>query len=132
MTNRHISDSPTPARRRWIGHWLMAVAGLHTVFALLVLREPLWQIVQRGVFDGVGQDPMAAASVWFLLFGALLALLALAITPLEGGGDGRSSAALRRLGWGLLALCIAGVVLMPASGFWLALPAAFALLRRRA
>ena len=117
---------PNP-RRVWIGHWLMAVAALHTLFALLVFQQPLLGIAQRGVFNSVGQDAMTAASVWFLLFGAVLALLALAITPLERGGDAQT---LRRLGFGVLAMSTLGIVLMPASGFWLALPAGLALLRR--
>lgn len=131
-----MNPSPTPSpasstsqvhRLPWIGHWLLAVAALHTLFALVFLREPLLGIVQRGVFDTVGQDPMTATAVWFLLFGAVLALQALAITALERSGDGR---ALGRQGWGLLALSVVGVVLMPDSGFWLALPAAIALIRR--
>ncbi|WP_310384690.1 DUF6463 family protein [Roseateles sp.] len=117
-----------PTTRIWIGHWLMAVAALHTLFALLALHQPILSLVQRGLFDAVGQDPMAAATVWFVLFGALLALLALAITPLERSGDGLT---LRRLGWGVLLLSVLGVVLMPVSGFWLALPAGIAMLRRR-
>lgn len=120
--------STSTAARAWIGHWLMAVAALHTLFALLVFRKPLLSIVQRGVFDTVGQDPMSAATVWFFLFGVVLALLAMAITPLERSNN--AAAPLRRLGWGVLALSVLGVVLMPASGFWLALPAAIALIRK--
>lgn len=120
--------NPSPlASRPWIGHWLMAVAALHTLFALLVFRQPLLSIVQRGVFNTVGQDPMSAATVWFFLFGVVLALLAMAITPLERSNI---AAPLRRLGWGVLALSVLGVVLMPASGFWLALPAGLALIRK--
>lgn len=117
------------ASRVWIGHWLMAVAALHTLFALAFLHKPMLDIVQRGIFNTVGQDPMTAAAAWFLLFGALLALLALAITPLERMGN---YGALRRQGWGLIALSVLGVILMPTSGFWLALPAGIALARKQA
>lgn len=113
--------------RAWIGHWLIAVAALHTAVAFLMLRQPLLTLVERGVFNSVGQDPVAAATAWFLLFGLLLAVLALAITPLERLG---ATAALTRLGWGVLLLSMLGVLLMPASGFWLALPAAWTLIRR--
>ncbi|NJL42833.1 MAG: hypothetical protein HC935_04625 [Pseudanabaena sp. SU_2_4] len=34
-------------------------------------------------------------------------------------------------GWGLLALAIVGVTLMPASGFWLVFPPAIAVLVRK-
>ena len=38
--------NPSPAtpqvqRRFWIGPWLLAVAALHTLFALLVFKQPL-------------------------------------------------------------------------------------------
>ncbi|MCV2353741.1 DUF6463 family protein [Paucibacter sp. B2R-40] len=113
--------------RVWIGHWLMVVAALHTLFALVFLHQPLLDIVRRGVYNTVGQDPLTAAAVWFLLFAAPLAMQALAITSLERSGQ---NAALRRQAWGLLALSLLGVILMPESGFWLAIPAGIFLLRR--
>lgn len=122
-----MNSTTTPVPRAWIGHWLMSVAALHTLFALVVLRRPLLGILQRGVFNAVGQDPLSGLAVWFLLFGFGLALLAQAVTALERSGQLQ---ALRRQGWGVLALSVCGVVLMPASGFWLAFPAGIALLRR--
>lgn len=126
-TTSTSTHSSTP--RVWIGHWLLAVAALHALFALVFLYQPLLGVVQRGVFNTVGQDPMTAAAVWFLLFAAPLALQALAITSLERSGQ---NVALRRQGWGLLGMSIFGVILMPDSGFWLAIPAGIALLRRPA
>ena len=115
--------------RNWIGHWLMGVAALHTLFAVLVFGKVLRTIAERGLFNSVGDDPLIGAVTWFVLFGFVLALLALAVTPLERSGQ---AAALRRLGFGLLLLCGLGIVLMPASGFWLAIPPALAMLRRGA
>lgn len=112
----------------WKGMWLLAVAAVHTAFAAIVFL-PQWQdIVRRGVFDSVGSDPMRGAVVWFGLFGAALALLGWAIVLLERSPT--PPAALRPLGMGVLALALLGIVLMPASGFWLALPPALALCRR--
>ena len=124
-TTSTSTHSSTP--RVWIGHWLLAVAALHTLFALVFLHKPLLDIVQRGVFNTVGQDPMTAAAVWFLLFAAPLALQAMAITTLERSGQ---NAALRQQAWGLLAMSALGVTLMPESGFWLVIPAGIALLRK--
>jgi hypothetical protein len=120
-------NSPT-STRPWIGHWLIGVAVLHTVFAVAVFHAPLWDMAQRGVFDTVGQNPTAAATAWFVLFGLLLGLLGLATTPLERHDD---RSAMQALGVGVLTLCALGLVLMPASGFWLGLPAAIALLCKR-
>ena len=113
--------------RVWIGHWLMFVAFGHTVVAGILFGPALMRVLERGVFNTVGRDPATQAAVWFLICGAVLALLALTITALERC---QQQAVLRKLGAGMLALSVLGIVLMPTSGFWLVLPAAIALLRR--
>ncbi|MCX7219565.1 MAG: DUF6463 family protein [Burkholderiales bacterium] len=120
--------SQTINRKIWIGRWLILVALLHTLFAIVVFGKVFLDIVQRGVFDTVGNDPMTAAAVWFLLFGAVLALMGMAIHSLEQNNNFTSA---RALGVGTLLLSLIGILLMPASGFWLALPAAFALMRKK-
>lgn len=114
-------------RKIWIGRWLILVAILHTLFAATVFGKVFLNIMQRGVFNTVGNDPMTAAAVWFLLCGAVLALMGMAIHTLEQNSNFTSA---RAIGIGTLLLAILGIVLMPVSGFWLALPAAFGLLRR--
>lgn len=124
------TTSSTPSKpRHWIGQWLMLVSAIHTVFGLVVFRADLLTMAQLGFVDTVGQDPRRAAVAFFMLFGFLLAALAIATTALERSGQ---QAALRRVGWSLLLVCAVAVVLMPASGFWLAVPALWALLRRTA
>ena len=110
--------------KRWIGNWLMGVAVLHTGFAVAVYGGVLRGIAERGVFDTVGDDPLTGAVTWFVLFGVLLFACGMAIAALE-----RADAPTpRSLGVCMLALTVLGVVLMPASGFWLALPPAIAML----
>ena len=111
----------------WIGHWLMLVAVIHTVFGLVVFRTDLFAMASVGFFNTVGADSRRAAVAFFMLFGFLLAMLAQAVTALEHKGP---SASLRNIGWSLLGLCAIAVLLMPASGFWLAIPAVWALLRK--
>ncbi|WP_349741381.1 DUF6463 family protein [Roseateles cavernae] len=123
----NTTTSPTPRQRPWIGHWLTGVAALHTVFAGATFAPVLLQMTRGGLLGSVGADPLRGAVTWFTLFGAVLALLAISITALERDGQ---TQALRRLGWGLLALTLLSLLLMPASGFWLVLPAIWALLRR--
>ena len=113
-------------RKIWIGRWLIVVAILHTLFAIVAFGKIFRNIAQRGVFNTVGHDPMTAAAVWFLLFGAALALMGMAIHTLEQHDNFTST---RTIGIGTLLLTILGIVLMPVSGFWLALPAAIGLLR---
>jgi hypothetical protein len=105
------------------------VAALHTVFAAVVF-EPQWrEVARRGVFDSVGTDPMLGAVAWFVLFGALLALLGWSIFLIERHAA-PAAVPMRAMGVGLLALTLLGIVLMPASGLWLALPPALALCMR--
>jgi len=112
--------------KHWIGRWLIAVSIIHTVFAAVVFDNVLVSIIRRGVFNTVGNDPMTGAVVWFVLFGVALFICGLAVSALE-----RSNSPLpRSLGWSLMVLVALGVVLMPASGFWLAIPPAIAILLR--
>jgi hypothetical protein len=113
------------AVRPWKGRWLLSVALLHTMVAA-ILFAPQWRALwQRGVFNAVAGDARMGHAVWFLLFGAVLALLAWEVTALERS---QPAVALRPMGWCLLALVLAGGMLMPVSGFWLVLPPALALL----
>lgn len=116
-----------PWRTAWKGLWLVAVAAVHTVFAAVEFFPQWHAIARRGVLDSVDTDPMLGAVAWFGLFGIVLALLGWAIVLLERSPA--PPAALRPLGMGVLALAALGIVLMPASGFWLALPPAMALCR---
>jgi hypothetical protein len=116
----------TPPRQTWKGLWLLGVAVLHTVFAVVVFQPQMREIVERGVFDSVGTDPMRGAVSWFVLFGGLFALLGWAVMLVERQAA-LAPVPLRALGAGLLALALLGIVLMPASGFWLVLPPALAL-----
>lgn len=114
-----------PTSRPWKGPWLLAVAALHTAYAAAAFPEPLAALWRDGLVDSVGSDPLRGAVTWFVLFGAVLALLGLGVLQLER----TRTTVPRTLGVGLLALALLGIALMPASGFWLALPPALALLR---
>jgi hypothetical protein len=113
--------------RRWRGRWLLAVSAVHTLFALVVFRSTLLAMLRDRMIDAVGEDPMRGAVAWFVLFGAALAVAALAIDQLE-----QREAPLRGLGAALLAMVALGIAWMPASGFWLALPPALSMLFGRA
>ncbi|HNX72269.1 DUF6463 family protein [Rivihabitans pingtungensis] len=112
--------------RRWRGRALCAIAGVHTLVAGVEFA-PVWrELWAAGVVDSVGRDPLRGAVAWFFLFGVLLALLGLAVDELERQTPAWHSPT---LAVGLLVLVVIGVTLMPASGFWLALPVAWRLWR---
>lgn len=113
--------------RRWIGWWLIGVSVVHTVFAFVVFGDVLASILKLGFFDAVGEDPMRGAVVWFLLFGIALFIAGQGILEIERSANPVP----RSLGWSLLALVALGISLMPASGFWLAIPPAVAIFRQK-
>jgi hypothetical protein len=89
------------------------------------LRKPLIEIAQAGVLDAVEPDGARIALVWFLLFGFVLLILGSLVRWCEV----RSLALPRSLAVHLALLSLLGVVLMPASGFWLCLPVAYRMFR---
>lgn len=113
---------------RWIGRWILGVALLHTLFAIVVFKNTLLEIAAAGVFNSVGQDPMRGAVVWFVLFGAVIALLGFTVDALEKAQITLPASVVI----GMLLLALLGVVLMPESGFWLLfVPGLAALAKRR-
>jgi hypothetical protein len=122
---RPFSQVPVPpSPRRFAGRWLLGVAAIHTIFALVVFWGELVGMVRDGFLNVIGEDPMRGAVAWFVLFGGALAFAAVAVDELEARG-----APLRRSGWALLAFVALGIGWMPVSGFWLALPAIVTMLR---
>ena len=114
--------------KQWIGRWLVAVSILHIVFAVVVFRKVLTPVVERGLVNAVGTDPLTSLAVWFVLFGVMLFICGLSIDALERAS---SNGVPKSIGWGLLGMSILGVALMPVSGFWLVFPPAIALLARK-
>lgn len=119
-------SSPRP--RPWKGRWLVAVAGIHMVAVSFCCAPTVGQLWAAGLLDSVGQDPLRAAVAWSILFGLTLFAFALAVHELEIQAAGRAQPG---LAIALLLLVGLGVLLMPASGFWLAIPPALALCRGR-
>lgn len=109
---------------RWKGRWVMAVALIHTAFAVVMFGDEYAALLRAGLIDTVGTDARRGVVVWFLLFGPALWLAGQGIDALEA----RQQPLPRAMGITLLLLAALGAALMPASGFWLALPPALALL----
>ena len=113
--------------KRWIGRTLVAIGAVHTVFGVVVF-SPVWAaLFHEGVWNTVNQQPLREAAYWFLFFGFVVLLLGALVDWCE--------AQQRRLpaflGWGLLAMTLGGVVVMPVSGMWLALVPAIGLIRQQ-
>ncbi|MDP2272478.1 MAG: DUF6463 family protein [Archangium sp.] len=108
------------------GLLVVAIGVIHQLVGLLTglgwmpgpggaTSAPLVDLVRAGFVGQAEGDPLRMALVWFLLFGFMMILTGVALHRLERSGVplGRDAAA------GFGSLCLLGVVLMPASGFWL-------------
>jgi hypothetical protein len=105
---------------RFTGQTLMLVGALHILAGLLSQRGPLAGIARDGVFNAVGSHTDRQAAVWFLVTGVALLLFGY----LAHWTQRQAGTLPVALGWSLLAIAGAGLVLMPLSGFWLIIPAA--------
>lgn len=113
---------------RWMGRWIIFVSLLHTIFGMVMFWPVIAQIALAGVFNAVGTDPMRGAVAWFLLAGFFMATIGLAVDALERTGQHQ---ALRNAGITMLLTALLGIVLFPASGFWLTLPSSIAMIVRK-
>lgn len=113
--------------KRQSGLFLGLTGCLHIVIGFIIFWNPLNEIVSAGVFNAVGHDYPRAAAVWFqfsglfMVFGALLMGWVVKTKGLELP---------KSVGWCLLAISVIGVILMPVSGFWLAMPQAYIILKK--
>ena len=105
----------------------MAVGVWHTLFGLWWFAAPLARVARGGVWGAVGWSTDGRAlAFWFLAAGAF-ALLAGGLTDhLETRGGPLPE----WLGWGLVAVALAGGVAIPVSGFWLLAVPGVGVLRR--
>ncbi len=107
------------------GRWLIGIALVHALFGLWLGRDAVAAIARDGLLDAVDGRPARSLVFWFLLLSPLMAMLG----QLVVADARRGQPPPRVLGWELLALVLACGVLMPASGFWLALVPAGLLIR---
>ena len=109
--------------RRFSGPLLVATGVLHLLAGFVFYPRPLAAIAQDGFFDAVKLSPAQfdrEAAFWWMVFGVMLLILG----SLVHWTQARTRTLPAFLGWSLLVLGVAGVILMPDAGFWLALPQA--------
>lgn len=110
--------------KTWISKWLIFVSAGHTVVGGILFGSIYMQMFSAGLVGSVTSEKTAAAA-WFLLFGFLLFITSLLIGVIEKSDNLEMP---KSIGATLFLLTTIGVILMPASGFWLVYPAAIALL----
>ena len=109
--------------RRLSGPLLMATGVLDLLYVLVFHSRQLAAIAQDGFFDAVELNPAQfdqETAFWHMMFGLMFVVLG----ALVHWAQARTGTLPAFLGWSVLALGMAGVILMPLSGFWLLLPQA--------
>jgi hypothetical protein len=113
--------------RRLSGPLLMATGVLDLLYVLVFHSRQLAAIAQDGFFDAVELNPAELdreIAFWHMMFGVMFVILG----ALVHWTQVRTETLPVFLGWSVLALGVAGVTLMPLSGFWLLFPQAVLIL----
>jgi uncharacterized membrane protein len=109
--------------RKLSGPLLMATGVLDLLYVLVFHSRQLAAIAHDGFFDAVELNPTQfdrETAFWHMMFGLMLVVLG----ALVNWTQARTGSLPAFLGWSVLALGVAGVILMPLSGFWLLFPQA--------
>ena len=106
---------------KWSGVFLVATGLLHTAFALFAGKNLYVDIIQDGIVGAIGSDYSRHFAFWFLICGIFLVVFG---QVLHFYIKKVQQPAPAFFGYALLALAIAGCLVVPASGFWLFIPQA--------
>jgi len=112
--------------KNWQGNWIIAVAALHTLFAVIMFSSEYASLYDNGIVNSLSTDRSAAA-VWFFLFGQVLFIAGLLIKYFDNHNKQLIPLSIPV---NLLLLTLMGVVIMPDSGFWLMFPPVISLLTK--
>jgi len=109
-----------------IGIILMAISVLHIVVGIVFYNAALVDILNAGIINTINPPYWERdAAFWFMMFGVMLFLM--------GWMAHWSLAHVNHvpnfLSISLLLISVVGVMMMPASGFWLTIPVAIVMLR---
>ncbi len=108
--------------KHWVGRWMIGVAGLHIVIGFILFPAPLREIVAAGLWNTVIPTATLHYLAFWFLFGGVATMLVGYLADWIERVAGRPLP--RGLGWTLLGIAVAGVILAPVSGFWLVFPPA--------
>ncbi|NQY89579.1 MAG: molecular chaperone GroEL [Colwellia sp.] len=110
--------------KNWQGNWIIAIAALHTLFAVIMFSTDYISLYDNGIINSLSTDRSAAA-VWFFLFGQVLFIVGLLINYFDKYNNHLIPLS---VSLNLLLLTFVGITIMPASGFWLMFPPVISLL----
>ncbi len=113
--------------KAWIGKALIVIGVVHSIGGFLFFRPTLSVFLTERLFNTitVGGEPVREAAFWFFFGGFALMIIGGLVDRLERLGERLPAF----LGWSFAALIILGIIMMPASGFWLLILPAVAMIR---
>lgn len=114
--------------KRWVGRSIIIIGILHTVFGLIGFRDILAVLLGEGIINTVNGQPDREMAFWFIFFGFSTMVFGALIDWCESKEIKLPPA----IGWGLLTMSVIGVLLMPASGFWVVMIPSIGLIRHKA
>ena len=112
--------------RAWIGKFISAVGVIHSCLGVAGLRDTFAEIIHEGLINTVNGQPDREFAFWFVAIGLFWVLFGAVIDDLER----RNQPLPGFIAWGLGALTLVGVSIMPISGWWLLFVPVAALFRR--
>jgi hypothetical protein len=118
------------------GRLLLGIGVLHNAVGFILgmgwVKAPgldgqrvLPAIAADGLVGAIDGHPWRVALFWFMFFGFAVLMAGALMDRIERAGQTLP----RALGWHLAALALGGALFIPMSGFWLALPVAWRILR---
>ncbi|HVI47958.1 MAG TPA: DUF6463 family protein [Chitinophaga sp.] len=101
----------------WIGRAVIIIGIIHNVVGIFLFRKVLQAIFSEGLLNSIHGEWDREAAFWFIISGFMMMIVGGLIQRAE-----REQRALPDfLGWGMLAMVIVAVCIMPVSGWWLLL-----------
>ena len=100
---------------KWVSYWMMGIAVVHCVLAVVLYGQAYEQFAVNGVFASASTDYDRLA-IWFCVAGVLMFLIGYLFLSMPYIP--------RLVGLTLAIVGVVGGLLIPASGFWLLLPPA--------
>ena len=107
------------------GWYLFVVGVIHNAFGVVFFSDILRDLWNAGVINSVSDQFDRNCAFWFLFSGFLFIYLGLHWQEQIR----RYQEPLSKFSaWGLTAIVVSGVIIMPVSGFWIVLPLCFIML----
>lgn len=113
--------------KNWIGKSLIGIGIIHTLFCLFLIVPQMGELLDEGLINTINGQPKREAFLWFTYSGFALMIIGAIINWIEN----QNIKIPKFVGVTLLASTIFMLFFSPASGVWLILIPAIAILLKK-